>query len=457
MTVASGAVAFGVASIVPLTQNFAIGLALAVSAAVATFLNWRQGGALRQYRKAMNSMPHGLCMFDRFERLVVCNTQYYEMYGLQPSDVRPGATLRDVLARRVAKGTFARDPDEYRKQFVASIREGKTMVHEVNSTRGRLLRLTNHPTGDGGWIGLHEDITERRKTELEHAALQQQDVRRAALEKAIGVFRSRCKQLLDAVLASTWQMTDTAGGLLSTSSEAAGDAGRAAEESHSSSESIEAAASATTELATSIVEIAKRLSESSELARGALGQCRDTLNDIELLAKAGESIEDIMKLIRNIAEQTNLLALNATIEAARAGEAGRGFAVVAGEVKLLAVQTATATDNISSQIRALQTLTSQAVRSIAANTDRMMQIDSSTLTISTSVQEQSYVTAEISSRVESAAEVAKDVAAALTRLAEATMKAKDGAQTVLAESSAVQRSLSELTAAVDEFVSSVAA
>ncbi len=75
---------------------------------------------------------------------------------------------------------------------------------------------------------------------------------------------------------------------------------------------------------------------------------------IDMLSEATSKIADITSAIDGIARQTNLLALNATIEAARAGDAGKGFAVVAGEVKVLANQTARATEDIRGRIETLK-------------------------------------------------------------------------------------------------------
>jgi len=66
-----------------------------------------------------------------------------------------------------------------------------------------------------------------------------------------------------------------------------------------------------------------------------------------------QNVGKIAQQIEEVASQTNLLALNATIEAARAGEQGKGFAVVAGEVKALAGQTRSATEEISGSVQKL--------------------------------------------------------------------------------------------------------
>jgi len=105
-----------------------------------------------------------------------------------------------------------------------------------------------------------------------------------------------------------------------------------------------------------------------------------------------------------IAAQTNLLALNATIEAARAGEAGRGFAVVAGEVKGLAAQTATATEDITRQVNEIQTATGQAVTAIRSISRPIGGIDEKMTAIAAAVEEQGAATTEISRNFQQAAQ-----------------------------------------------------
>lgn len=450
-----------VAAIIPTISETVISAVVAVLAAqlamslTHALLTRHRSRENEQMHTALDSMAQGLCMFDASERLVASNSQYCKMYGLTSADVPPGSTLSEVLAKRVAKGTFSRDPHQYRMDFLTAVAEGRTIEHEVKSM-GRLLLVKNHPIKGGGWIGTHEDITERRQALEQRATLRQQEERRAIIEDAISAFRKRAESLLQTVNDSGGKMRSTAMSLLHASGHTSQRAESAVQTSNEASTNVDTAATATEELSSSIAEIGQQLNRTAEVTRIAVGEAHATNQDIDALAKTAQKIGDVVKLIRDIAGQTNLLALNATIEAARAGEAGRGFAVVASEVKSLAVQTAKATEDISSQIVGIQSSTGNAVDAIGRIVHRMGEINNYTSAVAKSVQQQNDATREISQNVASAADGTKTIVTVLSEVACATTETQQSAQTVLTASESVEEAAGNLRSEVESFLIKVA-
>ena len=408
-------------------------------------------------RIALDNMSQGLCMFDRNERLVVCNAPYRQMYHLSEASTALGTTLVDLLGHRAATGTFSGDVAAYCTQLKASLADGKTTSREIPQDDGRVISAVNRPMQGGGWVATHEDVTARRAAERERLGLQQQETRRAAIEQAILAFRQRVEDHLRTVADSARTMRSTAATLLANSEQTASSSDGAVDASNEASINVETAASAADELASSIGEIGRQLASTATIVRDAVGEAQDTNAQIATLAIAADKIGDVIKLIRAIAGQTNLLALNATIEAARAGDAGKGFAVVAAEVKSLAVQTARATEDISALIKSVQGATAGAVGAIGRIATRMREIDGCATAVSTSVEQQSAATAEISQNVTGAADGAKLVVSVLADVAGAAGETRRSANEVLTASEVVEAAAAELRSEIEGFLARVAA
>ncbi len=430
----------------------ALGLVVALGIA-ASRLRWQK----QRLATALDNMSQGLCLYDSAERLRLCNKRYIEMYGFSRDVVKPGCTLRDVLRYRVALGTLVGDAESYRTNLVASIRAGKTTNNVLNSGNGRIISVINRPTGDGGWVGTHEDITERQQIEKEREDMAARESRRTVIEAAISSFRERVEKLLKTVGGSADAMKATASTLSGSSSETSQHAESAVQASSKASSSVKTAAIAADELMTSISEIGVQLQLTNSVVQLAVSEAKATDGEIEALATAAQKIGDVVKLIRNIAGQTNLLALNATIEAARAGEAGRGFAVVAAEVKALAVQTAQATEDIAAQILAVQSSTSGAVETIRRIAERMLEINRYTSSVAASIEQQGAATGQITANVTNAAQGSNVVVSVLGKVSDAATHTSDSARTMLDGSQAVETAVAELRTEVEHFLAKVVA
>jgi methyl-accepting chemotaxis protein len=365
-------------------------------------------------------------------------------------------SLRELLDHRIKVGSFSGNRDQYIADLISSISKGKT-VTSVREHEGRFFAIVNRPMGDGGWVATHEDITDQRQAEIQRTAMQELEGRRTIIDDAIGGFRERIDSVLKTVSDSADAMQSTAVGLLGSSEQTSQGAQGAVQASTEASANVQSAAIAATQMAASIAEISRQLTRTTEVVRAAVSEAETTNEQIAGLAAAARKIGDVVELIGEIAGQTNLLALNATIEAARAGEAGRGFAVVASEVKSLAVQTAKATEEITSQIRAVQDSTAKAVEAIHGIAGRMHEISTYTSSVASSVEQQNAATGEISHSGEGAAQGTGKVVSVLGDVAGAAIATRGSAETVLSASRSVESAVAKLRDEVEAFLAKVAA
>jgi methyl-accepting chemotaxis protein len=406
-----------------------------------------------QINAVIENITHGLALIDAKKRLVICNSHFAKMYRLPPELVKIGTPHDAIIAYRVEHGIFAGE------KSTAAVKEKLAALSQLPSDKiagridelgdGRLIRVTRHPMKGGGWVAIHEDITES-------SSRAEQEKRRAEIDAAIKFFRETVETNLTSVKDGTTTLKSIAAELLTSSHAASKQTSGAVCASNEASTNVGTAATAAVELENSISEINHKLNQAADVARGAVVEAQATNDEIGGLTQAAQKIGDVIKLIQNIAGQTNLLALNATIEAARAGEAGRGFAVVASEVKSLAVQTAKATEEIAAQILAVQSSTGSAVEAIRHITARMQEIDKYTSAVATSVGQQGTATSEISRNVVSAAQGTKAVSSILAEVAGTIEKTGSSADMVLTASQTVEAAAIDLRDKVEGFLRKVA-
>ena len=414
-----------------------------------------------RFTTALENMTHGLCMFDGEKRLVVSNKRYADLYRLPPGLVKIGTPHQAIIDHRVANRIFANEEDAVTTPMHSDPSDRRSSDHVSTRVKelsdGRLVRIVRQPMEGEGWVAIHEDITERHQIEKQRDQMLMNENRRSAIETAISSFRERVEEVLAAVSNNASTMKSTAAALLDSSDQTTQHAKAALHESDEASANVAKVASSTEEMLTSIAEISRQLDQTKTIMSDAVAKAEATNDRYAGLTQAAQQIGDVIKLIQSIAGQTNLLALNATIEAARAGEAGRGFAVVASEVKLLAVQTAKATEEIARHIMAVQESTSGAVAAVHSIGESMQGVSARASSAADSILQQNEATSEIARNAANAARGTSMVVSVLGQVTEAATGTRAAAETMLSASGSVDASVGNLRREIETFLGKVVA
>jgi len=270
----------------------------------------------------------------------------------------------------------------------------------------------------------HGKLVENRQLaeDREKSKLEAETQRKHAMHQIADGFEVAVGNIVGAVSTASSEIEHAAEGLTRTAEATHSLSASVAAASEQSSASVQSAAAACEQLVSSTTEIGRQVVASQAIATSAVEQAERTNRQITELSQSADRIGEVVKLISAVAGQTNLLALNATIESARAGEAGKGFAVVASEVKVLAGQTAKATEEITKQIGQIQSATEQSVGAIKEIGGTIQSIAEIAASIAASVEEQSAAAQAIARSVQQAAQGAAQVS---TNIGEVNRGASD--------------------------------
>ena len=133
----------------------------------------------RHLDAALTHMSHGLCVYDRNERLILANKRFGEIYGYDPEALRPGVTFRELAALALEKRD-GKAPDEDMVEHIhgrARALFSRPGGGDLVSTdfAGRTIAISHRPMPEGGWVSTFEDITERATSEARIAHMARHD------------------------------------------------------------------------------------------------------------------------------------------------------------------------------------------------------------------------------------------------------------------------------------------
>jgi methyl-accepting chemotaxis protein len=293
----------------------------------------------------------------------------------------------------------------------------------------------------------------RRQQEM--AEEQARARRQTAVEQAAADFNTSITEVLRTLTTSASGLRSNAEHMKTVAERTSHRATAVAGAAEEAATNVQTVAAAAEELAASSAEIGRNVTTAQEITKTAMAESERASQIVDGLNAVSLRIGEIVGLINAISSKTDLLALNATIEAARAGEAGKGFAVVANEVKVLASQSARATEEIDRQINEVQSTAREAAEILRGIGEVIIRVNDSANVIAETVEQQLGATQEIARNVTQAHQGTADVTRNILEVSVDTRETGTAAESVRLAAAELSHEADAIQKEIEMFLSAI--
>lgn len=127
--------------------------------------------AERLLADAIETLSDGFILYDSDDRIVRYNSRYREFFPFMPALVEGiGMRFTDVLLLGIERGFYADpevldDPDAWIERMLEIHEGGGDQSHELQTSEGRWILITDRRQQDGHIVGVRTDITEVKRAE----------------------------------------------------------------------------------------------------------------------------------------------------------------------------------------------------------------------------------------------------------------------------------------------------
>jgi methyl-accepting chemotaxis protein len=270
------------------------------------------------------------------------------------------------------------------------------------------------------------------------------DERRNALLSIASSIEERMLHVVETVASTAGTLKTVSGSVALSASQTMDQLVVASSNGSQISGNVEEVAAAATQLTATATEIGGLMRSSHDRMMIAEKSGDAAVEHVDGLAQLAEQIEAFSHIIAKIARQTNHLALNATIEASSAGDAGRGFAVVASEVKMLASETATATQSITDHATAIRQMAENVKGSVRETHGALEGLRHASDLMASTTDEQTQATSEIERHMHEVATGVRELGSNITTVRSLAENGSESAKALLENAKQLDRSASSL-------------